>query len=640
MDTARIEEVVSDFVSLKKRGVNYIGLCPFHNEKTPSFTVSAAKGIYKCFGCGKGGHAVNFVMEHEHYTYPEALKHLAKKYNIEIEEAEPTPEYQQEQNEKESLYTINQFAQKYFTEYLLKHETGKAIALTYLQERDFTEDSIEKFQLGFCPETWSDFTNHALKNGFDIKYLVKSGLTVQRDGGDHFDRFRGRVIFPVHNLSGRILGFGGRIIKNEPNKPKYVNSPESDIYVKSKVLYGIFLAKNSIISNDNCFLVEGYTDVISFHQAGIQHVVASSGTSLTVDQIRLIKRYTENVTILYDGDEAGLKASFRGIDLILEQGMNVKVVMFPEGDDPDSYARKHRPAELKSYLSENAKDFIKLKTNLLIGEVKNDPVKKAVLIKSVVETISLIPAGIKRSVYIKECSELMLVEEPVLLNELNKMLRKKSMKEQQTNAEDEPPEATSYEAPQQNLEYVENADYQEREIIRLLLAYGDKNIVFDSVDEHGYPIEQSYKIAGFVISDLSQDESKFDNNLYQQVYEEMIKAIEESGEVPDSRFFTGHPNKHISELSFELLSQRHELSENWKKNKIYVNGEDKNLKNTVIKSLFALKAKKIKLIIKELQRKIKVAANEEELINLLQENLHYKELMMQINKELSRVITP
>ncbi|OYT12656.1 MAG: DNA primase [Bacteroidetes bacterium 4572_114] len=400
-EAAQIDEVVGEFVSLKKRGVNLLGLCPFHNEKTPSFTVSPKKGIYKCFGCGKGGNSVQFLMDHEQFTYPEALKYLAKKYNIEIEEKEQTPEEIKLLNEKESLFHVTDFAAKYFASNIFDSEQGRAIGLSYFKERGFREDTIKKFQLGYAIDAWDNFTAHAIKMGYNIDYLEKTGLTIVK-GKKTYDRFRGRVIFPIQNLSGRVLGFGGRTLSSDPKSPKYVNSPESDIYHKSKVLYGINLAKNSIITNDNCFLVEGYTDVISMHMAGVENVVSSSGTSLTTDQIRLISRYTKNITILYDGDEAGIKASFRGIDMILEQGMDVKIVLFPEGEDPDSFARSHRSSEVHDFIKDKAHNFIFFKTNLLIKDAEHDPVKKAGLIKEIVGTIALIPDQIIRSVYVKE----------------------------------------------------------------------------------------------------------------------------------------------------------------------------------------------------------------------------------------------
>lgn len=639
IETARVEEVISDFVNLKKRGANYVGLCPFHNEKTPSFSVSATKGIYKCFGCGKAGNAVNFVMEHEHYTYPEAIRFLAKKYNIEVEEEVRSTEYIQEQNEKESLYNINQFAQKFFTDCLINQQEGKAIGLSYLKERDFTNDSIERFQLGFCPDTWKEFTEHALKNGYELKFLFKSGLTVEREGGDHYDRFRGRVIFPIHNLTGRVLGFGGRILKKDPTKPKYVNSPESDIYNKSKVLYGLFQAKNAVITADNCFLAEGYTDVISLQQNGIQNVVASSGTSLTTEQIRLIKRYTKNITILYDGDEAGLKASFRGIDLILEQGMNVKVVLFPEGEDPDSYARKYRPAETKTYLAENAKDFIRLKTGLLFEDVKNDPVKKAALIKEIVGSISLIPNEITRLEYTKACAGLMNVDEQALLNELNKKLRNKH----KSTRIAESPDKSEFINPDiisaTQVEYkTDSCAFQESEIIRLLLSYGNKEIAFEKENEFGRFDLYHVKVAAFIINDLNNDEIVFENPTFQLIYNRMSESINREGILPDFQYFTSHPDPEIASLSIELISNRHELSENWKKNKIYVNGEEQYLKQTVTTSVLALKAKKINQIIRNIQSKMKISANIEEQIELQIENQRYKEILVRINKELGRVI--
>jgi len=468
-DAARIEEVVGDYVTLKKRGANLLGVCPFHNEKTPSFTVSPAKGIYKCFGCGKAGNSVNFMMDHDQMTYPEALKYLAKKYNIEIEEKEQTPEQLQANNERESLFVVCTHAQKYYTHNLFNTDEGRSIGLSYFKERGFRDDIVEKFQLGYALEDRKAFTKEALDKGYKLEYLVKAGLTIDKSGDSDiqnpnsqisnlpagqagpksqipnvFDRFAGRVIFPIHNVTGRAIAFGGRILKTDKKLAKYINSPETDIYHKSNVLYGLFFAKKSIIQEDVCFLVEGYTDVISMHQAGIENVVASSGTSLTVEQIRQIKRYTQNITILYDGDNAGIKASFRGIDMILEEGMNVKVLLFPDGDDPDSFSKRVSYEELKKFIAENTKDFIAFKTNLLYSEVSHDPIKKANLIKDIVETIAVIPEAINRSVYIKECSRLMELDEQMLLNELNKIRRKniadKNKGTQPQHTEEIPPE--------------------------------------------------------------------------------------------------------------------------------------------------------------------------------------------------------
>ena len=427
LETARIEEVVGEFVSLKKRGSNLLGLCPFHNEKTPSFTVSPAKGFYKCFGCGKAGDSVTFIMEHEHLTFPEALRYLAGKYNITIEEQEPSPHDVEEKNNRESLFIVSAFAQKFYTDNMWETEEGKAIGLAYFRERGFTDEVMHKFQLGFAPDQWNALTIAAMAGGYKMEFLEQTGLTINNEG-KQYDRFRGRVMFPIHNLTGRVIGFGARILKVDPKSPKYLNSPESEIYHKSNVLYGIAFAKKIIVQNDECFLVEGYTDVLSLHQAGIENVVASSGTSLTIEQTRLISRYTKNVTVLYDGDTAGIKASLRGIDIILEEGLNVRVLLFPEGDDPDSFSRKVSSVELKEYIKKNAVDFITFKTKLLLNEAANDPIKRAGLIKDIVASIAIVPDVIQRSIYIRQTSALMEINEQVLLQEMNKLMRKASAK--------------------------------------------------------------------------------------------------------------------------------------------------------------------------------------------------------------------
>lgn len=631
--------MISDFVNLKKRGSNYVGLCPFHNEKTPSFSVSASKGIYKCFGCGKGGDVVNFIMEHEHYNYVEALRYLAKKYNIEIREEEETAEYILEHNEKESLYNISQFAQKYFSDCLHNHNEGKAVGLSYFIEREFNDESIEKFQLGYCLDSWNEFTTNALKNGYSIDYLIKSGLTVERPGGDHYDRFRGRVIFPIHNLSGKVIAFAGRILKKDPNKPKYINSPENDIYNKSKVLYGLFFAKNTIVKENNCYLVEGYTDVISLFQNGIQNVVASSGTSLTVDQIRLIKRFTNRITIIFDGDEAGLKASFRGIDLILEQGMNVNVVLLPADEDPDSFARKYRTAEINEFIDENSRDFIRFKTGLLIEEVKDDPVKKTALIREVVRSISLIPDDINRREYIKVCAQLMDVDEQALIYELNRELRKRFKKRSDKIARIDDPVQDEYTTVQQ-IEYkTDDSEYHESEIIRLILNYGNKKLVFEKENEFGHIETSSISVAGFIINDLHHDEIVFETSVYKHIYEEIVQNYEDDVLKIGSQYFTSHSNPKISKVAIQLLSQQHELSENWEKKKIYVNSEEKILKNVVISSVLALKAKKISKDLNLILKKIKNSNNVEEQLKYLKEHSDLKEILMEINKILGRIIS-
>jgi len=614
IETSRIEEVVGDFVVLKKRGVNMIGLCPFHNEKTPSFTVSPAKGIYKCFGCGKAGNSINFIMEHEHYSYPEALKYLAGKYNIEIEEEVQTSEQLQSLNEKESLYNISAFAQKYFTENLFNSEEGKAIGYTYFKERDFSEETIKKFQLGYCIDKWDDFTAYALKNGYNPEPLTLTGLTIKKEE-QYFDRFRGRVMFPIHNLSGRVIAFGGRILSSDKSKAKYVNSPESDIYHKSNVLYGLHLAKNAIISSNNCYLVEGYTDVISLHQAGVQNVVASSGTSLTTEQIRLIKRYTPNITILYDGDAAGIKASFRGIDMILEEGMNVKIILFTDGEDPDSFARKNRPDDVLHFIKTNAVDFINFKTNLLLLEASSDPIKKAELIKEIIHTIALIPEAINRSVYVKECSIMLNIPEQTVMNELNKTRRKKSQqKTQQEEYNQTETDVTEYTHTIQPEMISNTCEYQEKEIITFLLKYGNNKIELDATNEDDEIIQILYEAAKFIIMEVKRDSTiQFENKIYESIFLDFDFYINKKNIIPDDTYFVNHSNEMIQMTSINLLSFPYIYRKNWEdKKKIYSTTEETNLKGTIIKAINALRFRKLLLIMENLQEKIKNSTNYEE----------------------------
>ncbi len=640
IELARIEDVISDFISLRKRGINYIGLCPFHNEKTPSFNVSPTKGIYKCFGCGKAGNVIGFVMEHEKFTYPEAIRYLAGKYHIDIIEEETTADQIADNNEKESLYNIHTFAQKFFSTYLFESQEGKSIGLTYFSEREFSLDVIKKFQLGHCSSAWNDFTAYALKNGYSVQALVKSGLTIEKDH-EYYDRFRGRVIFPIHNLSGKVIGFGGRILKHDPSKPKYVNSPESEIYNKSRILYGIYQARNSIVSLNECLLVEGYTDVISLHQAGITNVVASSGTSLTADQVKLLRRFTKNIVILFDGDEAGLRASFRGIDIILEQGLNVKIVVFPAGEDPDSFARKQRPEELKDFIVRNARSFITVKAQLLVDEVKNDPIKKAGLIHEVLSSVAIIPDGIIRSNYLKDCSNLLSIEEEVLLFELNKLLRArhKGAYRPADISEPEPAPPSATQIPTRKIESMFVSDTQEKAIIRLLFLYGSHDIYFDQPDEYQKMRKVACNVAGFIVNDIISDEIKFDNPLYQSFFDEFALMWAKQ-EVPDIYHFTSHSDPAIRRASMEFTDLEYELSNNWKKNRIYVNGEEKRLKEAVTSSLLSLKAKKLSQMIKQRQATIKEMKDDSALIALLKDIKQLKERLVEINKQLGRIITP
>ena len=642
-ETVRIEEVIGDFVSLRKRGSNYLGLCPFHNEKTPSFSVSPSKGIYKCFGCGKAGNAINFVMEHEHYSYPEALRFVAKRYSIDIEETEVTPEMRQELDERESMFTLNGFIAKYMSSNLLSSDEGKAIALSYLKERDFREATIEKFELGYAIDNWQDYSDHALKNGYKKEILVKTGLSIQKENDKGLiDRFRGRVIFPIHNLTGKVIGFGGRILTSEKKAAKYLNSPESEIYNKSKVLYGIFFARNAIVKNDNCYLVEGYTDVISMHQAGIENVVASSGTSLTVDQIRLIKRYTPNITILFDGDPAGIKASFRGIDLILEQGMNVKIVLFPEGQDPDSYVRSHRSSETEEFIKNQAADFITFKTRLMLDETAGDPTAKASLIKEIVQTISVIPDGITRTVYVKECSVVMEVPEQTLMNELNKIFRKRFRK-----GADRPREFVEDTVvqlpPKEQIEFDPlTMKGHEADLLRILLSYGEQTFLMEIEEDELEKYEDKeieVRVADYLIDDFQHEQIVFENEIYNKILSEYME-IWKAGKLPPYNHFINHNDPQIVNTVIDLLSSAYQLSDNWETNKIFVKTEEDQLKLVVMSAWMSFKSRMINKQLKEITEELKKSGNEEADIYLLQQQyFELKKIANQIDKELKRTFT-
>ena len=637
LEDAHIEEVIGEFVKLKKSGQNYKGLSPFTDERNPSFYVSPAKGIFKCFSSGKGGNVVNFLMEHEHFTYPEALLFLAKKYGIAVEEDAVRPEDIQADNERETLFQVTAFAMSFFTDQLLETETGKAIGLEYLKNRDLRLDTIKKFQLGYSPENWDAFTKHAIEQGYKLEYLEKTGLTITRDGRS-YDRFRGRVIFPVHNISGRILGFGGRTLLKDENVPKYVNSPESDIYNKSQILYGLYFAKSAIIRQDNCFLVEGYTDVISLHQAGIENVVASSGTSLTEEQIRLIKRYTPNVTILYDGDPAGIKASFRGIDMVLEQGMNVRIVLFPDGEDPDSYARKHRRAELEELITGKAQDFIRFKTSLLLKEAAGDPIKRAGLIKEIVGSISLIPDPIYRSVYIKECSTLMEVQEQVLMNALNRLLYQRNRKQAEQEAVKQEVEFTETSSTKQVESDQSESEFQERDLIRLMLMYANYEIQVDEEDGDGQVLQQRIPVSRYIIEEIYRDEMSFRNPVYQKIFDEFDQAVKR-GEDPDEQLFIRHTEDLVlSTTVIDLLSNPYELSENWLRNRVQVISEKDNLLQAVENTLLSFKAKTIDRMFNEILKEMKETTDEEDIMILQARHKGLKEISRKINGRLGRII--
>ena len=638
-ETARIEEVVGDFVHLKKRGSSLIGNCPFHGEKTPSFHVSVSKGIYKCFGCGVAGDSVRFIMEHEKYSYPEALKFLANKYNIEVEETVETVQDVEAQNNRESLYIVSQFAATFFENQLWNGDEGKAIGLSYFKERGFREDIIKKFNLGYSPDVWDALTQDAVKNKHAEEYLEKTGLAIRNDKGKLYDRFRGRVMFPIHNFTGRVIGFGGRTLKTDKNVPKYVNSPESDIYHKSNVLYGLFHAKKAIRDLDNCYLVEGYADVLSVHQANIENVVASSGTSLTIEQIRLIGRFTQNVTILYDGDAAGIKASLRGLDMILEEGLNVKVVSFPAGDDPDSYMHKVGAGAFKTYIEDNRKDFILYKANILLADAGNDPIKRAGIIRDIVESIAKIPDNIKASVFIRECSSLLQIEERVLLSELNTMraarLKKASAPQSrnQPQHQDMPPDnlfddsgpSSSAVATENN---VTNDDLQENEIVRLLLSFGHELVSWDKID--------NMYIGSFIMQNLT--DVTFENKTCKRIIDHYRIEIE-NGQLPTANQFIKSNDREIADLAITLSTSPYSLSENWyNKHNIYVRDETVNLKATILGGLYHLKKRKVDRILLDLLREIK---SETEAVNqeiLMQRYAFIKNVEKEISKFLGSVI--
>jgi DNA primase len=634
-DAAQITDVVQEFVSLKKRGVNLIGLCPFHNEKTPSFTVSPARGIFKCFGCGKGGNAVNFIMEHEHLSYPEALRWLAKKYHIEIEEKEVTPEDIQKQNERESMLVVMQYAARQFTENLFHGHEGLALGLSYFRERGFRDAVLHKFDVGYCNEKRDDFTQKALAAGYKSDYLVMSGLTIDKEGY-LFDRFAGRIMFPIHSLSGQVLGFGGRIIKSDPRAAKYVNTPETEIYHKSRIVYGIFQARQAIIHEDRCYLVEGYTDVLSMHEAGVENVVASSGTALTQDQIRLIKRFTQNITMLYDGDPAGVKASVRGTDMVLEEGMNVRIVMLPDGEDPDSYSKKVSEEEFKKYLRENETDFIRFKTRLLLDEAQSDPVRRANLVREVVRSIAVIPDQITRTVYIKDCSSQLNMPEEVVLDEVMKLRRQQSFRDrnswpvQNTATGSLTEMQTTVTAPsQKQKKSQETTYYSEKEILRLLIRYGPEVLTRDTDKETG--TETITTVADYIIAEINEDELKFDDPLFATMYEEITFNVGQ-GLVPGDTHFIHHTNPAISSIVVDMLTEKDTLSRIWSSHGAYVETEEMKLKELVPDVILKFKGDKIKMMQKEIRRAMTEAAGDDEKIAALQER--YK-AMTSLQKKIS-----
>lgn len=635
-EAAKIEEVVSDYVSLRKRGVNYIGLCPFHNEKTPSFTVSPAKGICKCFGCGKGGNPVNFMMELEQLSYVEALRTLAKKYHIEIEEKEESPEQAQERNDRESMLVVNEFAVKYFQNQLFESEEGKAIGLSYFLDRGFQESILKKFNLGYSPEQRDAFTKEGIKKGYKTTYLVKTGLTIQ---GDNYqaDRFRGRVMFPIHNLTGKTIGFGGRILKTDKKTAKYLNSPESEIYHKSNILYGIFHAKKDIVKQDRCYLVEGYTDVLALHQAGIENVVASSGTALTPSQIRLIKRFTNNITVIYDGDAAGIKASLRGIDLILEQGLNVRILLLPDGEDPDSFAKKHNATELQAYIDQNNSDFIKFKTRLLLDDSKNDPIKKAQLVTDIVKSIAIIPDAIIRQVYARECSSMMEIDEKVIISEIAKTKSKQSeniRKEESRarNLQSPPPIPNdAFLPPEMGEPLVTISPYEneERTIIKFLIKYGENPIFVDSDPE--YEDNEDLKVSEVILDGLEEDALIMHNEAYARIVKEYQNNDTENF-VPE-KFFTRHHDHTLTKLVSDIIVEPYEISKMHTEDGAF-EGEEKHLKNIVPKILLEYKSKILDQRLVTLKADLQKSTNNENSMKIMKQIQQFMAIRKQIRQAL------
>lgn len=651
LDTARIEEVVGDFVDLKKRGTSLIGNCPFHNEKTPSFHVSVAKGIYKCFGCGVGGDSLKFVMELEKYSYPEAIRYLADKYSIPIEEVQRSPAQLAAQDKRESLYVLSGWAGKYFKEQLWTTEVGQSIGLSYFKERGYREEIIKKFDLGYSPDQWTVLSDAAVAAGFHKDYLKEIGLSIERDDGSVYDRFRGRVIFPIHNLTGRIIGFGGRTLKTEKSVPKYVNSPESEIYHKSDVLYGLNFAKKAIMDNDTCYLVEGYADVISMHQAGVENVVSSSGTSLTTGQIKLIARFTKNVVILYDGDAAGIKASLRGTDMLLEEGLNVKVLLFPDGNDPDSYVQTFGSSAFKEYIDKHQEDFIFYKTNILLKDTGGDPIKRAEVIREVVQSIALIPDEIKVSVFLQQCSRLLEIEERVLLTELNKMRLQKA-KTQERKEQAQPKQAPSGEMPpfdmppadfflteqersEIGLPPVESPQVitaeilQEREIVRILLNYGAELATWEG--------DGDVPVAPLLLNAL--DDISFEDKPSAFIVD-VFKKKAEDFEIPEAKFFFSHEDKDVQDLAITCVSTPYELSPNWNddKRKIYVSLEREHLKELTIQAVYRIKKRKVEREMFKIREELKAGPTPEDMEILLSKYQKLKEAEKLLGTFLGNII--
>ena len=639
-ESSRVEEVIGDFVQLKKSGSNFKGLSPFSEERTPSFMVSPVKQIWKDFSSGKGGTAITFLMEHEHFTYPEAIKYLANKYNIEVEETEQTNEQKLESDEMESLYLVSDYANKFFQKTLKKTDEGKSIGLSYFKERGFTEDTINRFQLGYCKDEWTSFTDQAIKDSYKIEFLEKSGLTIVKED-KKFDRFKGRVIFPILSMSGRVLGFGGRTLKTSKSTAKYLNSPESKIYYKSKVLYGLFHAKQEIAKQDNCFLVEGYTDVMRMYERGIRNVVSSSGTALSSDQIRLINRLTNNITVVFDGDSAGINAAFRGIDIILEQGMNVKICNLPEGEDPDSFAKDKNVEELSSYFLENSKDFITYKASLLIEGAKNDPIKKSETIRDMVASISKISDQIKKEIYIKECSSIMDISEEVLYSTLAQISKKQSSKfNKPTSVSNESFKVVKNKNEKKSI----NVLYElEKKIIEILILYGDKTEDFEDLllkeNETGElvlePVVKTSKVFEKIYMDLQEDEMEFSNDDFKNIYYIIIENLNKGSNITVEMFANKVPVSIELEITNILMGEEKYRLHDWQRSNIFPKEKSKTIAQLVNDTILNLRCFLIDQKVNEFKNK---TIDSQENKSILDEVLNYSNLKMLLSRKLKRVI--
>lgn len=665
---ADVVDIVGEFVTLKRKGVNYQACCPFHNEKTPSFVVSPAKGLYKCFGCGKGGNAVNFVMEHESLTYPEALKWVAKKYGIEVKEKEESEQDRQRNDNRESMMVVSSFANQYFTEQL-STDKGRSIAMSYFRERGFSDAIITKFQLGYCPDTGDAMSQAALAAGYKEEFLVATGLTIIPERGGYYDRFSGRVMFPVHSLAGRVIAFGGRTLRSDKKVAKYLNSPESEIYHKGSTLYGIYFAKGAITRTGRCILVEGYTDVLQMHQAGIENVVASSGTSLTVDQIKLIKRFTHNVTVIYDGDSAGIKASMRGIDMLLKEGLTVRVVALPEGEDPDSFARSHNTTQLEEFIDNNEQDFISFKTDLLLGDAAGDPIRRAELISDVVNSIAVIPDDISRSVFVQQCAERMAISEDIILREvarrrvtmvdgragaqvMQNAARKDRFEREHAarSSDDAPPEDLFIDEPgpdggaapflrPKSSAFAEGLGHEleqlERELLGYLIKYGTEQ--FDFVASPTEIVQLG--VAATIVDDLEADSIEMNTPVCNRIYQEYLAAFRENGPPPPS-FFVNHPSVEVSSMAVDMLTAEevYTYSSMWARSEIPTTTERERLSEAIPKAITLYKSKVVSLIISKLQQELKSAVDMEQAGDIMQRLNQLNQLRRDIYEKYLRTV--